>query len=198
MSAQHNTPNTLENIAAELTALAEDLALGKLRVGNRLVAIGHPEFMKTKQKIRDNTAYFTLSFQAPLRDSNRADNLTMLDHEKPARRKGGEDKHDMELRLKGRPPEGKKTKKEIARLWKDVCKMLEQGQPPAPAEEKALVSAFEGYTVFSEPAWHEEWLACLTILREALACARKGDMPRALEYAAEVNRLTQTCHQKHK
>ncbi|OGQ86881.1 MAG: hypothetical protein A2512_04785 [Deltaproteobacteria bacterium RIFOXYD12_FULL_56_24] len=198
MSAQHNTPNTLENIASELMALAEDLTQGKLRVGNRLVAIGNPEFIKTKQKITDDTAYFTLSFQAPLLDLDRGATLTMLDHEKPARRTGGEGKYDKELRLKGRPPEGKKTKKEIARLWKDVCKKLEQGQPPAPAEEKALVSAFEGYTVFSEPSWQDDWLACLTILQEALAWARKGDMPKALEYAAEVNRRTQTCHQKHK
>lgn len=198
MSDQRNTPNTLENIAADLTALAEDLAMGKLRVGNRLVAIGNPEFIKTKQKISDDTAYFTLSFQAPLLDSDRGATLTILDHEKPARRTGDVGKHDKELRLKGRPPEGKKTKKEIARLWKDVCKKLEQGHSPAPAEEKALVSAFEGYTVFSEPAWQDDWLACLTILQATLACARKGDIPKALEYAAEVNRLTQTCHQKHK
>lgn len=198
MSAQRNPPNTLKNIAADLTALAGDLAQGKLRVGNRLVEIGNPEFIKTKQKITDDTAYFTLSFQAPLLDSDKAAPLTMLDEKKPARRKDGENKHDKELRLKGRPPEGKKTKKEIARLWKGVCKKLEQGQPPAPAEEKALVSALEGYTVFSEPTWHEDWLACLTILQEALACARKGEIPKAREYAAGVNRLTQICHQKHK
>jgi len=100
--------------------------------------------------------------------------------------------------LQGRPPEGKKIKKNITSLWKTVSRKLEQGQTPTPAEEKSLVSAFENYTVFSEPAWHEEWLACLTVLREALACARKGEMPKALEYAEKVNALTKACHKKYK
>ena len=102
------------------------------------------------------------------------------------------------MRLQGRPPEGKKIKKEITLLWKSVYKKLEQGQPPTPAEEKSLVSAFENYTVFSEPAWHDDWLACFTVLREALAYAHNGDMHTALEYAAKVNDLTKTCHKKHK
>ncbi|MFH1021722.1 MAG: hypothetical protein V1782_14105 [Pseudomonadota bacterium] len=89
-------------------------------------------------------------------------------------------------------------KKEITRLWKSVYRNLEQGQAPTPAEEKSLVTAFENYTVFSEPAWHEDWLACFSILREALTCARKGDIPKALGYAADVNALTNACHKKHK
>jgi len=191
-----STPNTLENIAADLMALANDLAQGKLRVGNRLVAIGAPVFMKTKQKITGDTAYFTISFQVPLQDSDSLPTLSMSQKQSQVNR--NYDEHDKELRLKGRPPEGKKIKKEITRLWKTVCKKMEQGHPPTPAEEKALVSAFEGYTVFSEPAWHEEWLACFMILREALACAGKGDMLKAREYAVEVTRLTKACHKKYK
>lgn len=197
MSAQHNNQNTLENIAADLTALANDLAQGKLRVGNRLVAIGNPIFVKTKQKITGDTAYCTLSFQVPLRDS--ADKEALLTaNQKCTPEKNHEDKHDKDLRLQGRPPEGKKIKKEITSLWKSVFKKLEQGQTPTPAEEKSLVSAFESYTAFTEPTWHEDWLACFTILREALICARNGDMPTALKYAAEVNDLTKACHKKHK
>jgi len=196
MSTQHNNQNSLENIAADLTALANDLAQGKLRVGNRLVAIGNPLFIKTKQKVTGDTAYFTLSFQVPLRDSDREDLPTA--NQKSIPEKLYQDKHDKEMRLQGRPPEGKKIKKEITSLWKSVFKKLEQGQAPTPAEEKSLVSAFENYTVFSEPAWHEDWLACFTILREALTCAREGDMPKALKYATEVNDLTKACHKKHK
>lgn len=196
MAAQYNDPNTLENIAADLRALANDLAQGRLRVGSRLVAIGNPLFIKTKQKITGDTAYCTLSFQVPLRDSDKEPTLTtdrMQTYEKSR-----EAQQDKEFRLKGRPPEGKKIKKEISSLWKTVSKKLEQGQNPTPAEEKALVAAFENYTVFSEPAWHEEWLICLTALREALAYARKGDMRTALEQAEKVNDLTKACHKKHK
>ena len=194
MSAQHNAPNTLENIAADLMALANDLAQGKLRVGNRLVEIGNPLFIKTKQKITGDTAYCTLSFQVPLRE---------LDKE-PAPATGQRYTHeknrenDRELRLKGRPPEGKKIKKEMSALWKTVSKKLDQGQAPTPAEEKSLLAAFENFCLFSEPAWHEEWLRCTTILREALACAHRGDLPTALAHAEEVNRLTKDCHKKHK
>jgi len=196
MSAQHNNQNSLENIAADLTALANDLTQGKLRVGNRLIAIGNPLFVKTKQKVTGDTAYFTLSFQVPLRDSDREDLLTA--NQKHIQETPYQDKHDKGMRLQGRPPEGKKIKKEITSLWKSVFKKLEQGQAPTPAEEKSLVSAFENYTAFTEPAWHEDWLTCFTILREALTCAHNGDMPKALEYAAEVNALTKTCHKKHK
>lgn len=196
MAAQYNDPNTLENIAADLRALANDLAQGKLRVGSRLVAIGNPLFIKTKQKITGDTAYCTLSFQVPLRDSDKEPTRTT--GRMPPYEKSREAKQDKELRLQGRPPEGKKIKKEISSLWKTVSKKLEQGQNPTPTEEKALVAAFENYTVFSEPAWHEEWLVCLTALREALACARKGDIPTALEQAEKVNDLTKACHKKHK
>ena len=196
MAAQYHDPNTLENIAADLRALANDLDQGKLRIGSRLVAIGNPLFIKTKQKISGNTAYCTLSFQVPLRDSNQESPLATDRGQTP--KKSREAKQDKELRLKGRPPEGKKIKKEISSLWKAVSKKLEQGQPPTAAEEKSLVSAFENYTVFSEPAWHAEWLVCLAALREALACARKGDMRAALEQTAKVNDLTKACHKKHK
>lgn len=196
MSAQHDTPNTLENIAADLTSLAAELAQGKLRVGNRLVAVGNPLFIKTKQKITGDTAYFTLSFQVPLRDSDKGDTLTT--DRKHTQEKSRGEKPDKSLRLQGRPPEGKKIKKEITSLWKSIFRKLEQGQAPTPAEEKAIVSAFENYCLFSEPAWHEDWLACFSVLREALACARKGDMRTALEQGAKVNDLTKACHKKHK
>lgn len=196
MSAQHNDPNTLENIAADLRALADDLAQGKLRVGSRLVAIGNPLFIKTKQKITGDTVYCTLSFQVPLRDSDQEPTLTADRRQTPEKKRKTE--QDKELRLQGRAPEGKKIKKEISSLWKAVSKKLEQGQAPAPAEERSLVSAFENYAVFSEPAWQEEWLACLTALRETLACARRGDLPAALEQIAKVNRLATACHKRHK
>ena len=108
MSDKHNNPNTLKNIAADLRALADDLAKGQLRVGSRLVDIDEPLFIKTKQKITGNTAYCTLSFQVPLRDS---DTETISpNNRRDSRIKSREGKHDKELRLKGRPPEGKKTK----------------------------------------------------------------------------------------
>lgn len=194
MSSPRNDSNTLENIASDLRALADDLAQGKLRVGNRLIAIGNPLFVKTKQKISGDTAYCTLSFQVPLRELDKEPAPTTGQRYTPEKNR----ENDRELRLKGRPPEGKKIKKEISSLWKTVSKKLEQGQPPTPAEEKSLISAFENYAVFSESAWHEEWLACFAVLREALACARKGDLRAAQEQAAKVNDLTKACHKKHK
>lgn len=188
--------NTLEGIAADLRALANDLAQGKLRVGSRLVAIGNPLFVKTKQKVTGDTAYCTLSFQVPLQGPDTAHEP--ISEQKHAQKERHEDRTDKNFRLQGRPPEGRKIKKEITSLWKTVFKKLEQGEPPTPAEERSLVSAFEGYTVFAEPAWHEDWRACFTILQEALSCARRGDIPKALEYAAKVNARTKACHQKYK
>ena len=196
MPAQHNNPNTLEGIAADLRTLADDLAKGQLRVGNRLVAIGDPLFIKTKQKITGDTAYCTLSFQVPMRDSDKE--AIFPNDQRPPLEKISGSRYDKELRLKGRPPEGKKIKKQMSSLWKTISRKLEQGQPPTAAEEKALISAFENYTVFAEPAWHEAWLACFSTMREALACARRGEMRKALELAGEVNDRTKACHKNHK
>lgn len=197
MSAQSNDPNSLENIAATLKELADNLERGKLLIGSRLVSVGTPFSLKTKQKISGNTAYFDLSFRVPIQDLNHEKALTDGQQKKSQdkKRDGG---HEKELRLKGRHPEGKKIKKDISRLWKSIYKKLEQGQFPTPAEKKSLFSAFEDYTLFSEPAWKEEWLACFAILQKALDCASAGDIPNALEYAAKVNSLTKACHNKHK
>lgn len=196
MSAQHSNQNTLASIAADLSALAGDLTKGKLRVGSRLVAIGNPLFMKTKQKISGDTAYYTLSFQAPLLEE--AQNSILIPSQKFTPEENAAKKNIKELRLQGRPPEGKKIKKEITRLWKIVIRKLEQGDAPTPAEEKALVSAFADYTVFSEPAWHDDWLTCYTVLLESLDCARRGDLPKALEHAEKVNLFTKNCHKQYK
>lgn len=105
---------------------------------------------------------------------------------------------DQVLRLKGRPPEGKKVKKEISRLWKSVRQKLEQGEAPTAAEERALVSALADYSVFSELDWRDEWLVCSAMVRQAMDCARKGKIAEAGVYAEEVNRLTKVCHKKYK
>jgi len=140
--------------------------------------------------------YCTLSFQVPLRNPDQEEMATP--DQRHTSKKSDARRDGKDARLQGRPPEGKKIKKEIASLWKTVGKKLEQGQAPTPAEEKSLLAACENYCLFSEPAWHEEWLRCCTILREALTCAHRGDLSKALAHAEEMNRLTKDCHKKHK
>ena len=190
---------TLDAIAKELAAVAYDLAAGKIRVGSSLVPIGAPLFLKSKQKIKDGKAYFTLSFQAPLQEENEipsAEVKSRLESPDYAQQKAAKDK-PAELKARG-APEGKKLKKEIGKLWKSVVKNIQQNQPFVKAEADKLLKRCEDYTVFTDPPWQDQWHSCFEDVKKCLAAAANGDMATAKELVAAVDLATRTCHKKYK
>ena len=197
MNSGKKSGYNLANISRELSALASDLAQGKLRIGSRLIAVGEPLFFKTKQKIAGDKAYFTLSFQVPLPLPALEEDAWEEASPDPLQ-EGLKKQENKDAGHRERPPGGKKTKKEISALWKAISKEIEGGKAPEPSGEKKLLAACEEYNLFTERAWRAEWLACMDALRNALLAARNGDFNKAGQLVEEVNRLTRSCHKKYK
>lgn len=201
MAAKKNVSITLRQLAKELAALAADLEQGKMRIGSSLVDITAPNFFKTKQKVKDDKAYFTLSFQAPLADapieqhtaSAEKKNAPPLDTKPP--KKTGSSLH---AKQEGRAPGGKKIKKEITRQWKNIARGFASQTAPTAAEAKALLKACEDYNLYTESHWSEDWHACVLVVKESLNAAISGDFAKAESLGEEVNRLTKECHRKYK
>ncbi|MGV1099195.1 hypothetical protein ACUUL3_07250 [Thiovibrio sp. JS02] len=197
MSSEKKTGYNLATISLELTALARDLAQGKLRVGSRRIDVCEPLFFKTKQKVSGEKAYFTLSFQVPLAQGETGD----CQEEKsfPIDSKGpGSKPSAAGSEFQDRPPEAKKIKKQITALWKAIGKSIDGEKAPPAAEEKKILAFCEDYNLFAESAWQAEWRNCVEILRKSLLAAKDGDFTRARELADEVNQLTKSCHKKYK
>lgn len=187
----------LNQLSEELSALAKDLANGQLRIGSSLIHVGEPFFLKTKQKVKDNKAYFTLSFQVPLTENieekptpfqekpKTSPNEKKTPSTKPVPRKEG-------------APGGKKLKKEIGRLWKSIAKNIGTGQTPSQTDTKSLIKKCEDYNMYAEHPWQDDWNACFKAVEQCAKAATNGDFDTAKTLVAEVNRLTKVCHKKYK
>lgn len=101
-------------------------------------------------------------------------------------------------RADNRPPQAKKLKKEIGRLWKSIGRALEQGRIPAAGEAEKILRACADYSLFSEKEWQADWQHCADAVSQALSLAKQGDLPGARQAAARVDGLTKTCHRQHK
>ncbi|MFZ5774814.1 MAG: hypothetical protein ACOY3Z_04960 [Thermodesulfobacteriota bacterium] len=186
------TPHTpsLESIVEQLRALAIDLEQGRLRVGGSLIPVGDPILLKSKQKISEGKAYFTLSVQLPLRSSGEDAPPPRAVRPEPGAAAPG--------RRKGRPAEGKQLKKEIGMLWKSVSRSLAEANKPVARESRRLLAACEEYRLYAEPEWDADWQACCAALGKALDAAGRQDFDEALRLAEEVNQRTKQCHKLHK
>lgn len=195
VSKKTSTP-LLKTIAGELETLANDLKQQQITLGSSCVDVGDPLFFKTKQKLKNGKVYYTLSFQVPL----------VGDHEK----KGQEDEQEPDSppsqkklskiphRMEGQHPSGKALKKEISRLWKDFGKHLAEGSAPPESLAKNLIKKCNDYCQFTDHAWHDKWLDCVNILKEAVDSAISGNFEKAQALHDEVNRSTKSCHKAFK
>jgi len=190
---------SLDLVAKELAALAYDLVNGKLRIGSSLVSIGDPLFLKSKQKIKDGKAYFTLSFQSPLQGDHQDHSSGTASGPEPHKAPGQKvaKPHRDDIKASG-APEGKKLKKEMGRLWKSVTKQIEQDKPPDQKEAAKLIKSCENYTVFTDAAWQAEWLSCCEDVKRCLAAASQGDFATARVLLENVDLATHVCHKKYK
>lgn len=190
-------PIKLNQIAGELSSLAKDLANGQLRVGSSLISVGEPFFLKTTQKIKDDKAYFTLSFQVPLTENGEEDIATLQEKPSPLS-KNEKPSSAKAVRRKEIAPGGRKLKKEIGRLWKSVARNIELNQAPAPTEINTLVKKCEDYTIYAEHPWQDDWAAGCRAVEKCAKAATSRDFDTAKTLVAEVNRLTKACHKRYK
>lgn len=182
----------LKTLADELRKTAAQLEQGVIQIDGDSVTIGEPLFLKTKQKIKDDQASFTLAFKVPLKASTAAtqESLPALpenDRIRPLR-----SEHP------GSPPAVKQTKKEISRLWKECTGLINKNAVPAAAERRRLLAACEDYQLFVEPAWAAAWQNCRGAVRQCLEAAAAGDFAKARALATDVNLQTKACHKLYK
>ncbi len=188
----------LNSVANELRSLAEDLTNGRLRVGSNTIDVGEPIFFKTKQKVKGEKAYYTLSFQVPVLADEVAENEAAVPEEK-AEKPSPKKKTPASTGKKSEsPPNGKKIKKDITRLWKSMSRVLEQGNLPTPEDGKKILTLCEDYNLYAAKEWSDDWQQCVAVVKNAYQAAESGETEKAQELIAEVNRLTKICHKKYK
>jgi hypothetical protein len=179
-----------EEIAEELQAAAGDFARGQVRIGHHTVTVGEPVYLKMKQKVKGDMAYFTLSVKMPVAEAARKTS------EKPLSRA-------VEQKMPPRSQTeagygGKKLKKEIGRLWKSVAKQIEARQMPDAAETAGLQERCEEFNLFADREWQEEWADCTLAVEKCFIDAAAGDWPAARAGVTLVDRMIRACHAKYK
>lgn len=176
----------LKTLATELRQLADHLERGVIEVEGFSIAVGEPLFLKTKRKVKEERAYFTLSFKAPLSEASppSAADTPRATTPKPSR--------------EAMPPAGKTMKKEIARLWKEVSGRINANAAPAPADRNKLLRLVEEYRLYTPASWSPEWERCGMAISRCLDAAGAADFATAQKLVAAINQETKSCHKLHK
>lgn len=92
----------------------------------------------------------------------------------------------------------KKLKKEISRLWKEFGKHLEEGEIPPETLANNLLEKCAAYDQYTEPAWHDKWLACTKVLKATVQMTAPGKLAEAKALLDEVNTMIKSCHKEFK
>lgn len=185
----------LDKIVAELMALANDLASGKLRVGSILEEVGEPSSYKTKQKLKGDEVDFTLSFKVTLRNVREKHAAGADDAEGKRLASAPQKKRPQPAE---RPAGSKRIKKELSRLWKSITRKIGNAEAPVQAEMAALMKLCDDYTMYADKVWAADWDACRDTVRNVLAAAAGGDFGHANELVAEINHMIKRCHRQYK
>jgi len=184
----------LNELAAQLRALADDLEQGKLRIGASLIDVEQPTFLKTKSELKGGSAYFALSVKMPAAGARaaapRPRSATPHPTSPPPRR-------TQKSRSEG-SGEGKRIKKKIAFLWKSLCRQIDAEEQISTPDSDSLSRMCEEYNLFVEPEWRDDWDVCCKTVQECLLAATAGNHQQATALVAEVNRLIKQCHKLYK
>ena len=185
-----HTGINLQTLASELRNIADQIEKGTLEVEGTAVPMGKPLFLKTKQKIKEDRAYFTLSLKVALKIRPPSPRV-------PAK---ATDNAQVAIgRRKEETPAGSKAlKKEIARLWKEIAGQIGEGTPPDAAAAGRLLRACEDYRLYTDSSWSQDWQDCQAAIHRCLDTAAGGDLTAARALIAAVNQQTKSCHKLYK
>ncbi|MBI5558875.1 MAG: hypothetical protein HY885_14710 [Deltaproteobacteria bacterium] len=93
---------------------------------------------------------------------------------------------------------GKKLKKEISRLWREVAGLISRDLVPARESCVQLLGMCEDYNLCAHSEWFDAWRQCGEQVKLCLLAAERGDFSAAREKISEVNHLTRECHKFYK
>ncbi|MBU0965979.1 MAG: hypothetical protein KKA54_06320 [Proteobacteria bacterium] len=170
-------------IAEELTRLAGEIAAGSLLISGEKLAVGDSFSFVMKKQLKKGMVSCEFFLQTNVAEKAESSSLATGDSEK----------------LEKFPASGgKKIKKDISRLWKEVVKQV-SGESVLPRELAAeLRRKCEDYNLSAHSQWFDTWRECVDKVKACIAAAEKGDFAAAREKISEVNHLTKECHRLYK
>jgi len=170
-------------VALELTRLAAEIADGALIIGGEKLPVGDSFSFVMKKQLKKGMVSCEFLLQTRVADQAESPPVPAAGNEK----------------LQKFPATGgKKLKKEISRLWKEVVKQV--GAESVLSKELAaeMRQKCEDYNLSANSQWFDAWRECTDRVKACLAAAEKGDFAEAREKVSEVNHLTKECHRLYK
>ncbi len=187
----------MQEAAVELTALAAELANGRIRIGDEIVTVNGPVSLKTKKKVKHDETSVEINLWVPLHGNLDRQALTARDDQTDSPRQPPAKSRTQPAPVK-ESPTNKKLKKEIGRQWKTLVKAVEAGQLPPKEETAQLLGNCEEYTLFAGPEWLADWQRCTEMIKQLASAADQGDLQTSQSLLAEVNGLYRSCHKMYK
>ncbi|MFH1216917.1 MAG: hypothetical protein V1706_10505 [Pseudomonadota bacterium] len=176
-------------VAEELTRLAEELGRGGITISGEKLTMGDTFSFSIKKQLKKGVVSCEIFLQSRL----------TTDEEIPAG-----DVDDVSAAKKASQGKkvgvsgGKKLKKDIARLWKEVTKLAAEETALSPESAQELTKKCEDYNLCADKEWFDSWRQCSAEIKGCLTAVKKGDFATAREKVALVNRLTKECHRIYK
>lgn len=170
-------------VAGELTRLAAEIADGALIISGEKLPVGDSFSFVMKKQLKKGMVSCEFLLQTKM----------MEKAESPSVATAG-NKNLQKFPAAG----GKKLKKDISRLWKDVVKQVSEESVLSRGVAAELRKKCEDYTLSAHSQWFDGWRECADQVKACIAAADKGDFAAARKKISEVNHLTKECHRLYK
>lgn len=177
------TSKSSAEVAEVLRLLTDEISHSVLTVSGEKLPLDDVFTFSMKKQLKKGVVSCDFVFQAKI--SGEIDNIAV-----------GEEKAIKVKRFKASG--GKKLKKDISRLWKDVSKNISAGLPPSPEIAKELLKICDDYSLHAHSEWFDLWRNCCSEVKSCVNSALSGDFITAVAKINEVNRLTRECHKLYK
>lgn len=170
-------------IAGELTCLAAEIADGVLIISGEKLPVGDFFSFVMKKKLKKGMISCEFFLQTKMMEKTRSPSVANTG-----------DRNLQKFPASG----GKKLKKDISRLWKDVVKQVSEESVLSRELAIELRNKCDGYHPYAHSKWFDGWSECADKVKACLAAAEKGDFAEARKNISEVNHLTKQCHRLYK
>lgn len=170
-------------IAEELTRLAAEIADGALIIGGEKLPVGDSFSLVMKKQLKKGMVSCEFFLQARVAEKAPSPSVATADRN-----------NQQKFPASG----GKKLKKDISRLWKEVEKQVDAESVLSRELAAELRRKCEDYHLCAHSRWFAAWRECADQVKACIAAAEKGDFAAAREKISAVNHLTKECHRLYK
>lgn len=183
-----NEERSAGEVAEELARIAGELSRGEITISGEKLRVGDTFSFSVKKQLRKGVVSCEIFLQSSLAahapDHDDSSVSPVARQSKPLQNSGA--------------PGGKKVKKEIGRLWKEVAKQVSANTSPSRVLSDELMKKCDEYNLCAGKEWFVLWRQCCDEVKACLVAAQKGDFAAATDKVDLVNRLTKECHKLYK